>query len=118
MNIRLPLLLPVLSLVLAAGCASSHANITWDGAADPLDHLGTHRREIATTSSEAQTWFDKGLVLTFAFNHDEAIRSFERALAADPHCAMAWWGISNANGPHINYPMVDDEHGKRAWEAL
>lgn len=101
-----------LLLAAASACQSTPA------VTDPLDELGTHHRAVTTTSAEAQRWFDRGLVLTFAFNHDEAVRCFEKALAADPKCAAAWWGIALCNGPHINYPMVDDVHGERAWKAL
>jgi tetratricopeptide (TPR) repeat protein len=80
--------------------------------------LGSHTRKIRTSSSEAQTFFDQGLIFLYGFNHDEAIRSFERAAAADPACAMAYWGISVANGPHINNPAVDEAHAKAAWQAL
>jgi tetratricopeptide (TPR) repeat protein len=80
--------------------------------------LGSHTRKIKTSSSEAQTFFDQGLIFLYGFNHDEAIRSFERAAAADPSCAMAYWGISVANGPHINNPAVDEAHAKAAWLAL
>jgi len=85
---------------------------------DPLDELGSHRRAVRTGSAEAQQCFDRGLVLAYAFNHDEAIRWFERALEHDPNLAIAWWGIALCNGPHINNPVVDDVHGERAWLAL
>jgi tetratricopeptide (TPR) repeat protein len=80
--------------------------------------LGSYHRKIKTTSPEAQAFFDQGLIFLYGFNHDEAIRSFERAAAADPSCAMAYWGISVANGPHINNPAVDEAHAKAAWLAL
>jgi len=83
-----------------------------------FDGLGPHTRPIGTPSPEAQAWFDQGLNFLYAFNHDEAIRSFEAAAAADPGCAMAPWGIALANGPHINNPMVDEAHAKAAWAAL
>lgn len=59
---------------------------------------------MTTTSEEAQTWFDRGLNWTFGYNHEEAVRCFERATEADPACAMAWWGISYAAGPNYNMP--------------
>jgi len=40
------------------------------------------------------------------------------ATELDPGCAMAWWGIAYANGPHINNPAVDEAHAKAAWAAL
>jgi len=69
--------------------------------ADYFD-LGTHSRPVTTASPQAQTWFDRGLVWTYAFAHEEAERCFRRAVAADPGCAMAWWGIAYALGPYIN----------------
>ena len=79
--------------------------------------LGSYRRKITTTSPVAQEYFDQGLDFLYGFNHDEAIRSFEAAAAADPHCAMAYWGVAAANGPHINSPNVDEDHAKAAWKA-
>lgn len=73
---------------------------------DYLD-LGTHSRPVTTTSAEAQTWFDRGLNLLFAFNHEEAILCFRQALEADPECAMAHWGIGYAIGPDYNFHWPD-----------
>ncbi len=70
--------------------------------------LGPHTRTITTTSPEAQLWFDRGLNWTFGFNHEEAIRCFERALEHDPDCAMAHWGIAYAIGPNYN----------KGWDAF
>ncbi|MEU6669643.1 hypothetical protein [Streptomyces sp. NPDC046727] len=66
--------------------------------------LGSHGRRVTTSSSEAQTWFDRGLNWTYAFNHEEAVRCFEAAAAADPDCAMADWGLAYALGPNYNKP--------------
>ncbi|MFJ9822454.1 hypothetical protein ACIRU3_46040 [Streptomyces sp. NPDC101151] len=66
--------------------------------------LGTHNRPVTTSSPEAQTWFDRGLVWTYAFHHEEAVSCFEAAAAADPDCAMAYWGIAYALGPNYNKP--------------
>jgi tetratricopeptide (TPR) repeat protein len=80
--------------------------------------LGDYTRKVTTTSPVAQQYFDQGLAFLYGFNHDEAIRSFEAAAAADPKCAMAYWGIAIANGPHINHTEVDEAHAKAAWKAL
>ena len=64
--------------------------------------LGRYSRPITTTSPEAQLWFDRGLNWTYGFNHDEAIRCFEKAIEHDTDCAMAHWGLSYAYGPYIN----------------
>ena len=87
-------------------------------AAVPLfDNLGSHHHVVATGSDQAQQFFDQGLRLVFAFNHDEAERSFREAARIDPGCAMAWWGVALALGPNINMAM-DADHNARAYEAI
>ncbi len=73
----------------------------------PFD-LGRYSRAVTTASPEAQVWFDRGLNWTYGFNHEEAVRCFERCAELDPECAMAWWGIAYALGPNYNKP----------WEAF
>ncbi len=70
--------------------------------------LGDHSFAITTGSAEAQTWFDRGLMWCYGFNHGEAVACFQKALAADPDCAMAHWGVAYALGPNYN----------KAWEAF
>jgi tetratricopeptide (TPR) repeat protein len=79
---------------------------------------GNHHRAVTTRSPEAQRYFDQGLAFLYAFNHDEAIRSFQAAADLDPACAMAWWGVATAAGPHINFPMVPEPRAKLAWGAM
>src|SRR5690348_9522157 len=81
-------------------------------------NLGTHHRAVSTKDAGAQLAFDQGLMWSFAFNHDEAMRAFGEAARLDPDLAMAWWGMALVNGPHINNPMVDEAHAKAAWSAL
>ena len=66
--------------------------------------LGSHSRKITTTSPAAQLWFDRGLIWTYGYNHEEAIACFKRALREDPSCAMAHWGLAYAVGPNYNIP--------------
>ena len=99
------------------------ATVALCGAAVPagtplFDGLGTHTRKVATTSSDAQKYFDQGLNFYFGFNHGAAIRSFKEAARLDPNCAMAHWGIALANGPHINFPMVPPSAAAEAWSEL
>jgi tetratricopeptide (TPR) repeat protein len=72
-------------------------------------NLGSYRRAVTTQSAEAQRWFDMGLNWCYGFNHDEGVKCFERALAADPDCAMALWGVAYAAGPFYN--LTWKEHG-------
>ncbi len=78
--------------------------------------LGSYHKAIGTKVPEAQRYFDQGLRLAYGFNHAEAIRSFTRATELDPKCAMCWWGIAYAYGPHVNAGM-DSASGVNAYKA-
>jgi tetratricopeptide (TPR) repeat protein len=68
--------------------------------------LGSYGRRISTSSADAQAWFDRGLVWSYGFNHEEAVRCFQRAAEADPACAMAHWGLAYAMGPNYNKDWI------------
>jgi tetratricopeptide (TPR) repeat protein len=67
----------------------------------PFD-LGSFGRPASTSSGDAQRWFDRGLAWSYGFNHEEAARCFERALAFDENFALAHWGLAYAAGPNYN----------------
>lgn len=75
---------------------------------DDYFDLGSYHRPVRTPCPQAQVWFDRGLVWAYAFNHEEAVACFERALELDPDLAIAHWGIAYAVGPNYN----------KAWEAF
>ena len=79
--------------------------------------FGNYERKISTESAEAQQWFNQGMQLMYGFNHDEAIRSFEQAAAADSSSSMPWWGIAYCNGMNINDPEMTEDRSRNAWEA-
>jgi len=83
-----------------------------------MSGLGEHHHTISAKSPEAQRFFDQGLTLVFAFNHEEAERAFRRASELDPQSAMAFWGVALALGPCINLVDVDPPHEKAAYEAV
>ena len=70
-----------------------------------LEGLGDHHHAVTTSSDAAQRFFDQGLVLTYGFNHQEALRAFKEAARLDPDCAMAYWGWALVLGPNLNLPM-------------
>src|SRR5438046_7559452 len=73
-----------------------------------MSGLGDLHHPVSTKNPEAQKFFDQGLRLIFAFNHDEAARSFQRAADLDPKLAIAYWGVAEAVGPNYNDPASDD----------
>jgi tetratricopeptide (TPR) repeat protein len=78
------------------------------GEPEPYYNLGAYHRQIETPSPQAQVWFDRGMVWAYAFNHEEAVRCFDRALELDPDLAIARWGVAYSIGPNYN----------KAWEAF
>ena len=82
-----------------------------------VNGLGDLHHPVSTHNPEAQKFFDQGLRFIYAFNHDEAARSFQHAAELDPKLAMAYWGVAEAVGPNYNDP-ADPERYKHAHEAV
>lgn len=70
-----------------------------------LPGFGNGSMVITTTVPEAQRWFDYGLQLAQAFQHDPAKAAFAEAARLDPACAMCAWGQAWSAGPTINYDI-------------
>jgi len=101
------------------GFALAFVGVERMSAKEPLfQGLGSYSRVITTESPAARTYFNQGLAFYHGFSHGAAIRAFRQAAKADPKCAMAYWGIALANGPHINYPLVPPPTAEAAWKAL
>ena len=104
-------LLGLLGSVALAGCGGE---VDIQSSADPAQSLaqragaplfegmGDYHMPITTADSNAQRYFDQGMVLAFGFNHAESIRSFRAAQTMDPTCAMCFWGEALATGPNVN----------------
>ena len=97
--------------------AQEHAAHSPAKPATLMTGLGNLHHPVSTHSPEAQQFFDQGLRLIYAFNHDEAARSFRRAADLDPKLAIAYWGIAEAVGPNYNDPASDDRF-QQAHEAI
>ena len=79
--------------------------------------LGDLHHPVSTSNAQAQQFFDQGLRFIYAFNHDEAARSFQHAAELDPKLAVAYWGVAEAVGPNYNDPASADRF-KAAHEAI
>src|SRR5215472_12500539 len=73
---------------------------------------GNLHHPVSTKNAQAQAFFDQGLRQIYAFNHDEAARSFQRAGELDPKLGMAFWGVAEAVGPNYNDPASEDRFVK------
>ncbi|HEX8525305.1 MAG TPA: hypothetical protein VF669_23840 [Tepidisphaeraceae bacterium] len=88
-------------------------------AEEPLyEGLGTTGREVTAANPEAAKYVVQGIKFLYGFSHGAAIRSFEQAIKLDPTCAMGYWGIAYANGPHVNFPLVPPPMAEAAWKNL
>ena len=111
----------VLVLLALSSClpsiAQDHSAHAQAKPATLMTGVGTLHHPVSTSNPEAQEFFDQGLRLIYAFNHDEAARSFQRAAELDPQLAIAYWGIAEAVGPNYNDPASEDRF-KQAHEAI
>ena len=103
----------LLGVMLLAGSASGEEQRP----VTVMSGLGDWHHPVSTKNKQAQEFFDQGLRLIYAFNHDEAARSFHKAAELDPSLAMAFWGIAEAVGPNYNDPASDDRF-KEAHAAI
>ena len=90
----------------------------WARGARLFEGLGEFHRSVTTSSALAQQYFDQGMRFMWAFNHDEATRSFAKAAELDPGCAACYWGIALTVGPNYNLPWMAQPRAQVAAEAL
>lgn len=85
-------------------------------ASDGYFNLGTYSHPIRTQHQKAQLWFDRGLIWAYGFNRKEAQECFDKAIAADPECAMCYWGKAYSSGAYYNksWPLHDKNELKQA----
>jgi tetratricopeptide (TPR) repeat protein len=101
----------VLSLALAMcslAVAQDHSAHQQAKPATLMSGYGDLHHPVSTSNPQAQQFFDQGLRQIYAFNHDEAARSFQRATELDPKLAIAYWGVAEAVGPNYNDPASDE----------
>src|SRR5439155_10247017 len=106
-----------ISLLLAGAlcgvaAAQDHSAHNQDRPVTMMPGLGDMHHPVSTKNAEAQQFFDQGLRLIYAFNHDEAARSFQHAAELDPKLAIAYWGVAEAVGPNYNDPASEDRFVK------
>ena len=90
----------------------------WARGASLFQGLGDFHRAVTTSVPLAQQYFDQGMRLLWAFNHDESTRSFARAAQLDPACAACYWGVALTVGPNYNVAALAETRARVAWEAL
>jgi tetratricopeptide (TPR) repeat protein len=97
--------------------AQDHASHAQAHAVVLVTGIGDLHHPVSTKNPQAQQFFDQGLRYIYAFNHDEAARSFQHAAELDSDLAMAYWGVAEAVGPNYNDPADPDRY-KHAHDAV
>ncbi|MCM0609699.1 MAG: hypothetical protein KA711_12035 [Ideonella sp. WA131b] len=92
-----------ISAALLAACAST-TPLPPEPRVEAMTGIGSVTFAVTARDERARAWFAQGLLLTYAFEHQEAARVFKAAAARDPSCAMCAWGVAYALGPNINNP--------------
>ncbi len=107
----------------AAPEGDARAELAARAGAPLFDGMGNHEYPITTSDPDAQRYFNQGLVIDFAFNHAESVRSFRAAQRLDENCAMCFWGEALALGPNINVTsngkvILSEEDHSSAYAAI
>src|SRR6202171_359725 len=76
--------------------ASAFATAAWS------QELGRVNFETSCTP-QAQEKFDRGLAMVHSFFYPDSVQAFTEAAAADPQCAIAYWGVAISHRPN---PMI------------
>ena len=95
-------LLRHVGIIVTLLCAATPTDAQPPAIVDDYYDIGKIHHKVSTESPIAQRWFDRGLAMCIGFNHEEAVRCFEKALQSDPGLAMAYWGMAYAWGPNMN----------------
>jgi tetratricopeptide (TPR) repeat protein len=104
-------------LLCLGAAAQNHASHAQAHPVVLVTGLGNLHHPVSTKNPEAQQFFDQGLRFIYAFNHDEAARSFQHAAELDSKLAMAYWGVAEAVGPNYNDP-ADPERYQHAHDSV
>jgi tetratricopeptide (TPR) repeat protein len=103
--------------LLAASCATLGEEDAARGAPQ-IDGLGRSTFPVTARDEETKALFHSGLLLAYAFEHQEAARAFRAAAARDASCAMCAWGVAWALGPNINQAERRNVREIRRYVAL
>ena len=65
-----------------------------------------------------QEQFERAVAMLHSFFYPEDVKAFEAIIAADPDCAMAYWGFAISQRPNPLVPPWAPENLKRGLEAV
>jgi hypothetical protein len=101
--------------ILFACLALAAANI-W-AQAEHSEHFGTAHLT-TSCSADLQPQFDRAVAMLHSFFFPETVKAFTAIAAADPSCAMAYWGIAMSQRPNPLVPPFSKELLQAGWDAI
>lgn len=81
------------------------------------EHFGTAHLE-TSCSAQTQPRFDRAVTLLHSFFFPETVQAFTAIAAAEPACAMAYWGIAMSQRPNPLVPPFSKELLGAGWQAI
>jgi hypothetical protein len=91
--------------------ASTFATAAW------AQELGRVHFQTSCTP-QAQEKFDRGLAMVHSFVYPDSVQAFTDVAAADPQCAIAYWGIAISHRPNPLILPLAPAVLKNGWEAV
>src|SRR5215831_8106316 len=67
---------------------------------------------------QAQEKFDRALAMVHSFVYPDSVQAFTDVAAADPQCAIAYWGIAISHRPNPLILPLAAAVLKNGWEAV
>jgi tetratricopeptide (TPR) repeat protein len=65
-----------------------------------------------------QEQFERAVAMVHSFFYPETVKAFEAIIAADPDCAMAYWGLAISQRPNPLVPPWAADNLKRGLDAV
>src|SRR5438270_13497370 len=97
--------------VVTALLAGTFATAAWAQGLGRV-HFETH------CTPQAQEKFDRGLAMVHSFFYPNSVQAFTDAAAADPQCAIAYWGIAISSRPNPLILPLTPAALKNGFEAV
>lgn len=103
--------LSAVALACAASAQEEHAHEAGD-----LGQVGRVHFPVSCAPG-LQGDFDRAVAILHSFFYEESERQFRSIAARDPHCAMAWWGVTMSLW-HPLWDPPDSASLARGWDAI
>ncbi len=113
-------------LLLLAGCRSNNKNVS----SEAIDSINLKKGDVVlcgppdkefgdvgfvtSCSEKVKKDFELAIALLHSFEYDEAEKVFAKIIAAEPECAMAYWGVAMSNYHPLWAPPTKPELEKGA----